>query len=131
MSPQPKGHQHANFTDTQIQTKKFTKTQMLPKCKCHQNANVTKMQMAKNANVTKTQISQNLNLPNWSCTTRSPLIVYINPSGLPGHVLCDSRLVINMRQNMCHNIWVKMPRKNNGLLDVLNLLFLTDYCGQL
>ena len=28
-------------------------------------------------------------------------------------------------------IWVKMPRKNNGLIDVLNLLFLAAYCGQL
>ena len=28
-------------------------------------------------------------------------------------------------------IWVKMPRKNNGLFDVLNLLFLAAYCGQL
>ena len=28
-------------------------------------------------------------------------------------------------------IWVKMPRINNRLFDVLNLLFLAGYCGQL
>ena len=28
-------------------------------------------------------------------------------------------------------IWVKMPRKNNGLFDVLNLIFLAAYCCQL
>ena len=27
-------------------------------------------------------------------------------------------------------IWIKMLRKNNGLFDVLNLLFLAAYCGQ-
>ena len=29
------------------------------------------------------------------------------------------------------HIWAKMSRKNNGLIDVLNLLFLAAYCGQL
>ena len=29
------------------------------------------------------------------------------------------------------HIWVKMPRKNNGLFNVINLLFLADYYGQL
>ena len=28
-------------------------------------------------------------------------------------------------------IWVKMPRKNNDLFDVQNLIFLAAYCGQL
>ena len=28
-------------------------------------------------------------------------------------------------------IWVKMPRKNNGQINVLSLLFLAAYCGQL
>ena len=28
-------------------------------------------------------------------------------------------------------IWVEMPRKTNGLFDVLILLFLAAYCGQL
>ena len=29
------------------------------------------------------------------------------------------------------DIWVKIPRKNNGLFDVLYLSFLAAYCGQL
>ena len=40
--------------------------------------------------------------------------------------------VLTVERNLAtEHIWVKMPRKNNGLIDVLNLLCLAAYCGQL
>ena len=44
-----------------------------------------------------------------------------NPSNIPLHSNCCSSV----------SIWVKMPRKNNGTFDVLNLLFFAAYFGQL
>ena len=42
---------------------------------------------------------------------------------IPPLLMQDDTLAISIR--------VKMPRKNNGLFDVRNLLFLAAYCGQL
>ena len=49
-----------------------------------------------------------------------PSHVYFNPFGI-----CFILVILST------HIWVKMPWKNNGLIDVLNLLFLAAYCGQL
>ena len=85
------------------QNKNFTTTQIIQKCKFHQNANVTKRPMSprgqchQNANITKTQISPLeltfvfLHLPNGFGKIRSPDLVHINPNGLQGHGLSDSR----------------------------------------
>ena len=75
------------------QNKNVTKTQIIPKRKCHQKQMSPKGQCHQNANVTKTQISPLeltfvfLYLPNASGKTRSPDLVLINPNGLPGHGL--------------------------------------------
>ena len=79
---------------------------MSPKCKCHQNTNVTETKISTkhkchpNTNDTKLKYRKNRNLPNGSGTTRSPGLVHINQNGLPGHGLCDSRLVSSFSTNI-------------------------------
>ena len=108
MLPKSKCHQNANVTKMQMsQITNVTKTQMspkrkkIPKPKCHRNTNVTNRPMSP-----KRECHQNSNsplelpfvflyLPNGSGKTRSPDEVHINPNGLPGHGLSDSRLVLN------------------------------------
>ena len=45
-------------------------------------------------------------LPNGSGTTRSPGLVHINPNGLPGHGLSDSRVVFKVLSEIeyCQNL---------------------------
>ena len=92
------------------------KTQMLPKGKCHQILNVTKTQMLRklqcnqNAIVTKTQMFpkrkcyQNANFTTWTNLCQMGLAqpgpVHINPNGLPGHGLSDSRLVLILEHKL-------------------------------
>ena len=109
MSPECKCHQNANVTKTQMSPKrKCHQNENIPNHKCPQNANATKTQIRpknkchQKANVTTTQISPLdltflfLYLPNGSGKTRSPDLVHINPNGLPGHGLSDSRLVYSL-----------------------------------
>ena len=77
--PKHKCNQNANNTETQ----------MSPKQKCHQKANVTKMLISPIE-----LIFVFLYLPNELGKIRSPDLVHINPNGLPGRGLSDSRLVI-------------------------------------
>ena len=108
MSPKRKFHQNANVTETKISAKRkchqnanIIKTQMSLKGKCHQIEIVTKTQMShkklcnQNAIVIKIQMSPKPKCChlNWYGTTRPPGLDHINPNGLPGHCLSDSRLV--------------------------------------
>ena len=89
MSLKGKCHQIEIFTKTQMSQKiKLNKKQLSPKCTCHQNPNVTKTQISP-----LVQTFVFLYLPNRTGTTSPPGLVHINPNGLPGHDLSDSRLV--------------------------------------
>ena len=88
MSLKRKCHQNANVTKMQMcQNTKFV-SQMSPKHKCHQNVNVTKTQ------ISPLELTF-VYLPNGSGKNRSPDLITINPNGLPGHGLCYSRLVLH------------------------------------
>ena len=112
MSPKRKYHLNAIVTKTQMSPKRkchykanVIKLQMSPKLKYHDNWNVSKTWLSpkrkchQNANVTKTQILPLgltfpfIYLPNGSGTIRCPGLVLINPNGLWGHGLSDSRLL--------------------------------------
>ena len=93
MSQKLKVHQDTNVTKTQISTKR----------KCHQIANVFKMPVSKKTNIPKTQISQKLKAYKLVRHDQSSL-VHINPNGLPGHGLSDSRLVLFVIPLHCYNI---------------------------